>query len=60
MLVSCQISFLYCSLVSRHVIKIGFKKSGTELRTVVGLHQILAGNVINNMLGTTTKLSMPF
>ena len=42
------------------MIKVGFKKAGTELRTVVGLHQILAGNVINNMLGTTTKLSMPF
>ena len=29
---------------------------------MVGLHQILAGNVTHNyyMLGTTTKLSMPF
>ena len=36
-------------LVSRHMIEnreIGFKKFGTELRRVVGLHQILAGNVI--------------
>ena len=41
-MVSCQYSF-------RHVIEIqemGFKKFGTELRRVVGLHQILAGNVI--------------
>ena len=27
---------------------------------MVGLHQILTGNVITYMLGTTTKLSMPF
>ena len=52
-------------LVSRHVIKnqeIGFKKFGTELRRVVGLHQILAGNVTHNyyILTTTTKLSMSF
>ena len=36
-------------LVSRHEIEnqeIGFKKFGMELRRVVGLHQILAGNVI--------------
>ena len=36
-------------LVSRHMIEnleIGFKKFGTELRKVVGLHQTLAGNVI--------------
>ena len=36
-------------LVGRHVIEIqeiGFKKFGMELRRVVGLHQILAGNVI--------------
>ena len=36
-------------LVSRHVIKIreiGFKEFGTELQRVVGLHQILASNVI--------------
>ena len=38
-------------LVSRHVIaieiqEIGFKRFGTELRRVAGLHQILAGNVI--------------
>ena len=34
----------------------------TELQRVVGLHQILAGNVTHNyyMLGTTTKLSIPF
>ena len=41
-------------LVSRHEIEsqeIGFKKFGTKLWRVVGLHQIL--------LGTTTKLSMP-
>ena len=53
-------------MVSRHVIEnpeIGFKKFGTELWRVVGLHQILAGNdthVNYYMLGTTTKLSMPF
>ena len=48
--------------VSRHVIEnqeIGFKKFGTDLRRVVSLHQILPGNVLNYMLGTTTKLSMP-
>ena len=28
------------------MIEIGFKKFGTELQRVVGLHQILAGNVI--------------
>ena len=36
-------------MVSRHVIEIqeiGLKKFGTELRRVVGLHQILAGNDI--------------
>ena len=36
-------------LVSRDVIEIqeiGFKKFGMELWKVVGLHQILAGNVI--------------
>ena len=36
-------------LVSRHAIEIqvfGLKKFRTELRRVVGLHQILAGNVI--------------
>ena len=36
-------------LVSHHVIKIQeivFKKFGTELQRVVGLHQILVGNVI--------------
>ena len=36
-------------LVSRHVIEnqeIGLKKFCTELWRVVGLHQILAGNVI--------------
>ena len=44
-------------LVSHNVIEIGFKKFGTELRRVVGLHQNLADNVD---LGTTTKLSMPF
>ena len=46
-------------LVSCHVIEnqeIGFTKFGTELRRVVGLRQILAGNVAHNyyMLGTTT------
>ena len=49
-------------LVSRHVIKnqeIGFKKFGTEFRRVVGLYQILAGDVTHNyyILGTTTKLN---
>ena len=52
-------------LVSHHVIEnqeIGFKTFGTELWRVVGLHQSLAGNVTHNyyMLGTATKLSMPF
>ena len=61
-------------LVSCPVIEnqeIGFIKLGTELQRVVGLHQSLAGNVIGwpssesswqcyYMLGTTTKLSMPF
>ena len=52
-------------LVSSHVIKnqeIGFEKFGTELQKVVGLHQILDGNVTHNyyLLGTATKLSMPF
>ena len=45
--------------ISRHEIEnqdIVFKTFGTELRRVVGLHQILAGSVI----GTTTKLSMSF
>ena len=40
-------------LVSRHVIEIqeiGFKKFGTELRRIVGLHQILAGNVIASLV----------
>ena len=41
-------------LVSRQ--EIGLKKFCTELQSVVGLHQILAGNV----LGSITKLSMPF
>ena len=40
--------------------EIGFKKFGMELLRVVGLHQILAGNVITYVLGTTAKLSMPF
>ena len=42
-------------LVSRQ--EIGLKKSCTELRSVVGLHQIWQCYYI---LGTTTKLSMPF
>ena len=48
-------------LVSHHVIKnqeISLKKFRTELQRVVGLHQILAGNVY--MLRTTTELSIPF
>ena len=42
--------------------EICFEKFGMELWRVVGLHQILAGNVTHNyyMLGITTKLSMPF
>ena len=47
--VSCQYGFPCCILVSRDVIEIqeiGFKKFGMELWRVVGLHQILAGNVI--------------
>ena len=38
------------------------KKIGSELWRVIGLHQILAGNVTHNyyMLGITTELSMPF
>ena len=52
-------------MVSCHVIEnqeIGFKKFGTEPRRVVGLHQILDGNVTHNyyLLGTTTNLSMLF
>ena len=63
-MVSCQYSFL-CSvqLVSRHVIKNSgdrFKKFRTELWRVVGLHQILAGNVITCFSGTTTIKSKPF
>ena len=45
-------------LVGRHVIEnqeIGFKQFGTELRRVVGLYW-----QCYYMLGTTTKLSMPF
>ena len=45
MMVSC----LCCSWFGRHVIEIqeiGLKKFRTELQRVVGLHQILAGNVI--------------
>ena len=65
MMVSCQSSISVLQLVSRHVIEnqeIGLKKFGMELWRVVGLHQILVGNVTHNyyMLGTTTKLSMPF
>ena len=57
--------FSVLQLVSCHVIEnqeIGLKTLGTELRRVVGLHQILPGNVACNyyMLGTTTKLSMLF
>ena len=40
--------------------EIGFKKVGTELLTVIGLHQILAVTHNYYMLGATTKLSMPF
>ena len=59
MMVKLSIQFSVLQLVSHHVIKIqeiGF----TELQRVVGLHQILAGNADNYMLGNTTKLSMPF
>ena len=45
-MVSCQFSVL--QLANHHVFEIqeiGFKYFGTELRRVVGLHQILAGNV---------------
>ena len=45
-MISSQFSVL--QLVSHHVIKnqeIGFKTFGTELWRMVGLHQILAGNV---------------
>ena len=48
-------------LVSRHVIENSgdrLKNVHTELWRVVDLYQILAGNVIIYMLGTTTKLSM--
>ena len=54
-------------LVSRHVIEIqeiGFKQFCTELQRVVGLYQILAGNVIMRLSMFTclelTELSMPF
>ena len=50
MMVSCQCSSLCCCWsVVRPVIEnqeIGFKKLGTDLQRVVGLHQSLAGNVI--------------
>ena len=49
-------------LVSHHVIEIqeiDFKECGTELRRVLGLHQIQAGNVIT-CLEPLLKLSMPF
>ena len=52
------LKFSVLQLVSRHVIEnqeISFKKFGTELRRVVGLHQILAGNVISYMLRTTAS-----
>ena len=42
-----SIYFFVLQLVSRHVIEIkefGFINFGTELRRVVGLHQILAGS----------------
>ena len=47
-------------LVSRHVIEnSGDRFHGTELRRVVGLHQKSSWQCYY-MLGTTTKLSMPF
>ena len=61
MMISCQYSFC-ASAGRRHVIEIqeiGFKQFCTELRRVVGLHQILAGNVIT-FLEPLTKLSMLF
>ena len=52
----------YSFLVSYHMIEIQEIGLSMELQRVVGLHQILAGNVTHNyyMLGTTTKLSMLF
>ena len=58
MMVSCQVTVL--QLISRYVVENSgdwFKKFRTDLRRVVGLHQILAGNVITCMLGTTTVSS---
>ena len=55
------VNIVFCA--SRHVIEIqeiGFKKFGTELRKVVGFHQILAGNVITCLEPCTTKLLMLF
>ena len=52
---------LWWSVVSRHVIKIqeiGFKKFKVQSSGEVGLHQI--SWQCYYMLGTTTKLSMPF
>ena len=62
MMVSCQYSFLL--LVSRHVIEIqeiGFKTFGTEVRSSgEWLAFIDSSWQCYYMLGTTTKLSMPF
>ena len=48
-------------LVSRHVRieiqEIGFKKFGTELRRVVGLHQILVGTGLEPQLNCPCSLS---
>ena len=44
MMISCQYSFC-AAAVSRHVIEIQEVGFRTELRRVVGLHQVLAGNV---------------
>ena len=49
-------------MVSHHVIEnqeISLKKFPTELQSIVGLHQILAGNVIT-CLEPLLNLSMPF